>query len=57
MSTIVSDETGKIKSVTRVEENGSIVLRLVVDFFDGHCPAIKFSDIEHTPVRIVPVRD
>jgi hypothetical protein len=52
----VDDDKGIVKSVSRVEEDGRIVCRVVVDFFDGACPDITFGTVwQQTPVRIVPV--
>lgn len=52
----MDDDKGIVKSVSRVEEDGRIVCRVVVDFFDGACPDITFGTVwQQTPVRIVPV--
>lgn len=49
------NEMGTVKSVSRCEgDDGRVCLRVIVEFYDGHCPDITFNTVwKEIPVKIV----
>lgn len=48
-------ETGVVKTIMKMsDEDGRIVLRVIVDFYDGSSPPLTFSTVwKQTPVKII----